>query len=245
MGYITDMDIDISLIVSVGLVLLFALIWAIWAINQQMKHGEELTEIQDTVESQALAIEDAEHELESVRKNLELMRKERDRVRKERFDIRKKRYEMRQERNEARKERDALREQLANLTDFLVESGVLRVDFDPLTISEADLLCDIPDSTPKLPDVESLSPGELIQALKHAASRDDNWADRPFSRRYMVNEGPLSRSQLRVLRDALLENGYLQEPDRPQDGYRLTDRGEELLNCAVNGAYGVSDADEG
>lgn len=238
------MTIDISLIISIGLVVLFALIWGIWAINQQMKHSEELDEIQETVEAQALELKETHRELESVQKNLELMRKERDRVRKERFDIRKKRYEMRQERNEARKERDALQKELESLQNFLVDVGVLRADVDPLTVSEADLLCDIPDTTLPLPDVEDLSHIELVQALKHAAGREDNWADRPFSRRYMVNEGPLSRSQLRALRDALLGSGYLQEPNRPQDGYKLTEQGEALLRSVVDGFYDVSSVDE-
>lgn len=228
--------IDISLIISIGIVLLFALIWAIWAINQQMKHGEELAEVQENVESQALALEDANHELERVRKQLELIRKERDRVRKERFNIRKKRYEMRQERNEARKERDALRNQLETLTDFLVDNRVLQPDFDPLTVSKDDLRCEIPDSGPSLPEVEGMERPEVLQALRHAAARDDNWADRPFSRRYMVADGPLSRTQLKALRTALLAGGYLLEPDRPQNGYKLTERGETLLDYAVKDA---------
>ncbi len=231
------MNIDISLIIAVGIVVLFALIWAIWAINQQMKHGEELAEVQETVESQVLALEDANRELEQVREQLDLMRKERDRVRKERFDIRKKRYEMRQERNDARKERDELRKQLETLTSFLVKTGIIRPDFDPLTVSETDLLCEVPDAAPALPEVEGLEAGEVLQALQHAASRDDNWADRPFSRRYMVDEGPLTRSQLKTLQAALLASGYLLEPDRPQDGYRLTDDGVALLDDAVSAVY--------
>ena len=232
--YDTNMDIDISLIISVGIVVLFALIWAIWAINQQMKHGEELEEIQETVDSQGVALDNANQELEKVRKRLEL-------IRKERTHIRKKRYEVTKERNEIRRERDELRKQLDTLATFLVETGVLRADFDPLSVSEDDLLCEIPETAPELPAVDSLDPSTLVRALKHAAERDDNWADRPFSRRYMVNEGPLSRSQLNDLRAALLADGYLQEPDRPQDGYKLTNEGQALLQYAVNDAYGVAE----
>ena len=238
------MELDISLIISVGLVVLFSLVWAIWAINQQMKHREELDEIQETIESQTVALDDADRELEKLRRKIELMRKERDLLRRKRLDLRKERYELRNQLNDARDERDALLTQLENLTDFLVEVGVLRPDFDPLAVSGADLLWDLPDSVLKLPEVEDLDRSTLLQALRHAEARDDNWADRPFSRRYMVNDGPLSRSQLRALRSALLEKDYLLEPDRPQEGYKLTAEGEKLLHNVVNGIYDTRDEGE-
>jgi hypothetical protein len=57
----------------------------------------------------------------------------------------------------------------------------------------------------------------------------------------MVKEGPLSRPQLKDLRAALLADGYLQEPEIPQNGYKLTDEGQTLLQYAVNGAYEVAE----
>jgi hypothetical protein len=231
------MNIDLSLIIAVGIVVLFALIWAIWAINQQMKHGEELAEVQESLASQTLELENTTEELEKLQRKIELMRKERDLLRKKRLDLRKDRYQLRKERDKAQQERDDVHAKLESLSNFLVESGIVRADFDPLSISKRDVLCDLPETAPPLPEVEDLEAAVLRQALKHAAARDDNWADRPFSRRYMVNDGPLSRSQLLALRSALLTDGYLQEPERPQNGYKLSDKGQELLRYAVSGAY--------
>jgi hypothetical protein len=166
-------------------------------------------------------------------------RRAEDRVRSTALDLRDRDRELTQalqERDAAREDLEALKGQWRAFLAFLVDQGVLSPDADPLTVSDKDLVYQVQSPVPNLPDV-SLDELTLLEALRHAAAREGPRADRPFSRRYMVADGPLTRTEFESLRAAMVSGGYLVAVD-PQDlrrGYRLTESGAALLEAAKQG----------
>jgi Na+-transporting methylmalonyl-CoA/oxaloacetate decarboxylase gamma subunit len=139
---------------------------------------------------------------------------------------------------QVRDERDLIRQQFEDFVRFLVQAGVLSAGLDPLTVSDEDLIYEVSGPVPTLPEVSTLSRGKVLEALRYAANREDPRADRPFSRRYMVdNDGPLTRPELEALRTVLLVGGFLAEPEKSRMGYPLTDKGTSLLKDVKRGLY--------
>lgn len=129
-----------------------------------------------------------------------------------------------------RSDRDRIKADFEAFVQFLVEAGVLRPDVDPLAASPDDVVYEISEPVPEFPD-SNLERALAVKALEHAAARTGPRSDRPFSRRYMVDDGPLTRTEFEALRSALVAGGYLERPERPKAGYPLTDKGRALLRA--------------
>lgn len=198
-----------------GLALLIVLFLAVWAIRERGRHAgrEEILReraqlFEEQATSRALALQDQDQELARVYAELD----------------------------QVREERDAIEGQFRGFVALLVRVGVLRPGVDPLAVDSQDLVYEISGPVPKLP-VVNIEQALMLRALRHAAEREGPRSDRPFSRRYMVNDGPLTRTQFEALRGALVAGEYLREPDTPRSGYALTDKGAALLRDVERGLY--------
>ena len=145
-------------------------------------------------------------------------------------------------------ERDLYKSGVDKITGSLVALGVIYPDADVLALTQADLIIDAspaPKTTtepelelehqaPTLPVVPGVSSDIVKAALLHAAKREDR-SNRPFSRKYMTDKGPLNRSQLDDIVNVLLEQGYLSQTDQKKTSPMLTAQGQQLLEHAKSG----------
>jgi len=138
---------------------------------------------------------------------------------------------------------DNLKLYITRVITSLQNVGHILPAADPLNITPEDIVIEhkpepptpaTHTEPPDLPTVPGLTAQELIDALTHAALRTGPRSDRPFSRRYMVDKGPLTKTKLDHLLDALKTNGYV---DQNGNSPTLTTRGQALLNRVKNGQY--------
>ena len=142
---------------------------------------------------------------------------------------------------DATTERDNYKSGVDKITGSLVALGVIHPDTDVLALTQADLIIDAksitrptpPQTTgePVLPTVPGFTTTQdLRAALIHASNQTGPRSDRPFSRRYMVDNGPLTRSQLDHLISVLLDYEYVTLKGDKIPVPVLTPRGQRLLN---------------
>jgi hypothetical protein len=131
-------------------------------------------------------------------------------------------------------ERDEALSMLEQILEHLQSVGVATFEGEAL-IGDVMLDWSVIES-PQVPTVPGFDREALIAALEHAADRGGPWSKRPFTRRYMVNEGPLTRTQFEVLKAALVSGQYLGNPDGARSSPELTQKGEALLQAARDGA---------
>ena len=130
---------------------------------------------------------------------------------------------------------------VAKITGSLIALQVIHPDADVLALTQADLIIDAKSTTrptppqttgePTLPAVPGFTTTQdLRAALLHAANKTGPRSDRPFSRRYMVDDGPLTRSQFEHLVSVLTDYEYVTLKGDKIPVPVLTPRGQRLLN---------------
>ncbi len=149
-------------------------------------------------------------------------------------------------------ERDKLKADFTRFVDFLVEAGILHKMGDGMLPTPSDLQASYlqsfqtaqprpaatDDEAIQLPHVLSLTTDQVRAALQHAAERAFSShpnAARPFTQKYMVTEGTLSRKQFQRLRETLVEQGYLEPSGTRGSVFKLTDQGWLLLQAVKEG----------
>jgi hypothetical protein len=202
------------LLIAAGVLSVLALILALWVMRERGRQAgreallqERAQLFEDRATSRALALQDQAQDLARVHSEL-------DRV---------------------QSERDVIEGQFREFVAMLVKAGVLRPEVDPLVVSEDDLIYEVSGPVPEFP-VNS-ERALALKALKHAAGREGPRSDRPFSRRYMVSDGPLARTQFETLPAALVAGEYLQVPETPRGDYPLTDKERVLLQAVRVGHF--------
>ncbi|MBN1876847.1 MAG: hypothetical protein JXA33_21670 [Anaerolineae bacterium] len=143
-------------------------------------------------------------------------------------------------------ERDKVRADFEKFVDFLVDAGVIQKSDDALpTYSEKLEEFYLEATTGSLlppnvhfPKVYGFTKKQLHAALLHAAERafsSHAYASRPFTKSYMVAEGPLSREQFDRLHEALVDQGYLEAASERSSVFKLTEAGWNLLQAIKEG----------
>jgi hypothetical protein len=130
-------------------------------------------------------------------------------------------------------ERDEALSMLEQILEHLQSVGVATFEGEAL-IGDVMLDWSVIES-PQVPTVPGFSRALLLEALEHAADRGGPWSKRPFTRRYMVSDGPLTRTQFEALKAALVSGQYLGNPDGARSSPELTQKGEALLQAARDG----------
>lgn len=137
-------------------------------------------------------------------------------------------------------DRDKIKSDFTKFVDFLVDAGILRTPTNGLEVSSEDLQeFYLHSNKPlKLPDISGLSAAQVRDALKHAAKRtfsNQSGSSRPFTKSYMVMQGPLNVGQLEQLKTTLMDHGYLEAHGTKRISYKLTENGKMLLQAALDG----------
>jgi hypothetical protein len=131
-------------------------------------------------------------------------------------------------------ERDEALGMLQQILEHLQAVGVATVDGESLP-GDVTLDWSVIDR-PQVPTVPGFSRTLLLEALRHAADRSGPWSKRPFTRRYMVQDGPLTRTQFEALKAALVSGQYVENPDGARSSPDLTQKGAALLQAARDNA---------